>query len=91
MQRMSDLGSQVVTPEKATPAGLRDRLKTEIDKWTPIIGKAVSTRTNAASIRIGGAARNPSPDLRRRAGRVNDGVGLPREFPPGCVARGAEW
>jgi tripartite-type tricarboxylate transporter receptor subunit TctC len=40
VQRMSDLGSQVVPPEKATPAGLRDRLKTEIDKWTPIIRKA---------------------------------------------------
>jgi tripartite-type tricarboxylate transporter receptor subunit TctC len=39
-QRMSDLGSQVVPAEKATPASLRDRLKTEIDKWTPIIRKA---------------------------------------------------
>ena len=40
VRRMSDLGSQVVSAEKATPAGLRDRLKTEIDKWTPIIRKA---------------------------------------------------
>ena len=40
VQRMSDLGSQVVPVTKATPAGLRDRLKTEIDKWTPIIRKA---------------------------------------------------
>ena len=40
VQRMSDLGSQVVPAEKATPASLRDRLKTEIDKWTPIIRKA---------------------------------------------------
>ena len=40
VQRMSDLGSQVVPLTKATPAGLRDRLKTEIDKWTPIIRKA---------------------------------------------------
>ena len=40
VQRMSDLGSQVVSPEKATPASLRDRLKTEIDKWTPVIRKA---------------------------------------------------
>ena len=40
VQRMSDLGSQVVPLTKATPAGLRDRLTTEIDKWTPIIRKA---------------------------------------------------
>jgi len=40
VQRMSDLGSQVVPLTKATPASLRDRLKTEIDKWTPIIRKA---------------------------------------------------
>jgi hypothetical protein len=29
-----------VPPGKATPAGLRDRLKAEIDKWTPVIRKA---------------------------------------------------
>lgn len=40
VQRMSDQGSQVVPLTKATPASLRDRLKTEIDKWTPIIRKA---------------------------------------------------
>ena len=39
-QRMSDLGAQVVTRDKATPEGLRNHLKAEIDRWTPIIRKA---------------------------------------------------
>jgi len=39
-QRMSDLGAQVVSAEKATPAALRSQLKAEIDRWTPIIAKA---------------------------------------------------
>ena len=40
VQRMSELGSQVVSREKATPDGLRNHLKAEIDRWTPIIRKA---------------------------------------------------
>ena len=40
VQRMNDLGSQVVSQDKATPEGLRVRLKSEIDRWTPIIKKA---------------------------------------------------
>ncbi|MBA3777589.1 MAG: tripartite tricarboxylate transporter substrate binding protein BugD, partial [Betaproteobacteria bacterium] len=40
VQRMNDLGSQVVAANKATPEGLRTQLRTEIDKWTPIIRKA---------------------------------------------------
>lgn len=40
IQRMNDLGSQVVGKDKATPEGLRAHLKAEIDKWTPIIRKA---------------------------------------------------
>ena len=40
VQRMNDLGSQVVNQDKATPEGLRARLKSEIDRWTPIIKKA---------------------------------------------------
>ena len=40
VQRMNDLGSQVVSADKATPEGLRVRLKAEIDRWTPIIRKA---------------------------------------------------
>ncbi|HEV8255749.1 MAG TPA: tripartite tricarboxylate transporter substrate-binding protein, partial [Casimicrobiaceae bacterium] len=40
VQRMNELGSQVVSPEKATPGSLRDRLKGEIDRWTPVIRKA---------------------------------------------------
>jgi tripartite-type tricarboxylate transporter receptor subunit TctC len=40
VQRMRDLGSQVVTKDKATPDGLRKHLAAEIDKWTPIIKKA---------------------------------------------------
>jgi putative tricarboxylic transport membrane protein len=39
-QKMTELGSQVVPKEKATPEGLRTHLKAEIDKWTPIIKKA---------------------------------------------------
>jgi tripartite-type tricarboxylate transporter receptor subunit TctC len=38
--KMNELGSQVVSKEKATPEGLRNHLKAEIDKWTPIIKKA---------------------------------------------------
>lgn len=40
VQRMNDLGSQVVATNKATPEGLRTQLRAEIDKWTPIIRKA---------------------------------------------------
>ncbi len=40
VQRMNDLGSQVVATNKATPEGLRTHLRGEIDKWTPIIRKA---------------------------------------------------
>ncbi|HEX4883675.1 MAG TPA: tripartite tricarboxylate transporter substrate binding protein BugD [Casimicrobiaceae bacterium] len=40
VQRMNELGSQVVSKDKATPEGLRSHLKAEIDKWTPIIQKA---------------------------------------------------
>ncbi|MFO1399108.1 MAG: tripartite tricarboxylate transporter substrate-binding protein [Burkholderiales bacterium] len=38
--KMNELGSQVVSKDKATPDGLRTQLKSEIDKWTPIIRKA---------------------------------------------------
>ncbi len=38
--KMNELGSQVVSKDKATPEGLRTHLKAEIDKWTPIIKKA---------------------------------------------------
>jgi len=40
VQRMSDLGAQVVSRDQATPESLRDRLRAEIDRWTPIIRKA---------------------------------------------------
>jgi tripartite-type tricarboxylate transporter receptor subunit TctC len=40
IQRMADLGSVVVTKDKATPDGLKNHLRAEIDKWTPIIKKA---------------------------------------------------
>ena len=40
VQRMNDLGAQVVSKEKATPAGFRAHLTSEINKWTPIIKKA---------------------------------------------------
>jgi len=40
VQKMSDLGGQVVPLSKATPDGLRNHLKSEIERWTPIIRKA---------------------------------------------------
>lgn len=40
VQKMNDLGSQVVSKDKATPDGLRDHLKAQIDKWGPVIKKA---------------------------------------------------
>jgi tripartite-type tricarboxylate transporter receptor subunit TctC len=39
-KRFADLGSVVVTQERATPQGLRTHLQAEIDKWGPIIKKA---------------------------------------------------
>ena len=38
--KLAELGAQIVPEEKQTPAGLRDWLKSEIDKWGPIIRKA---------------------------------------------------
>jgi len=40
VQRMSELGGQVVSRDKATPESLRAQLKAEIDRWTPVIRKA---------------------------------------------------
>jgi len=39
-KRFAELGAQIVSEDKQTPAGLRDWLKAEIDKWTPLIRKA---------------------------------------------------
>jgi len=39
-QRFADLGSEAVAQERATPEALRAQLKSEIDKWGPIIKKA---------------------------------------------------
>lgn len=38
--RMAELGAEIVPPEKQTPEGLRTWLKSEIDKWGPVIRKA---------------------------------------------------
>jgi tripartite-type tricarboxylate transporter receptor subunit TctC len=38
--KMTELGSQVVSKEQATPEGLRRHLQAEIDRWTPVIRKA---------------------------------------------------
>jgi tripartite-type tricarboxylate transporter receptor subunit TctC len=38
--RLAALGAQPVTPERATPDALAKHLKSEIDKWTPIIKNA---------------------------------------------------
>jgi tripartite-type tricarboxylate transporter receptor subunit TctC len=40
VQKMTELGSQVVSQERATPEGLRRHLQAEIDRWTPVIRKA---------------------------------------------------
>jgi tripartite-type tricarboxylate transporter receptor subunit TctC len=38
--RMADLGAEPASPDRATPAAMRTLLKSEIDKWGPIIKKA---------------------------------------------------
>lgn len=38
--KLAELGAQVVPESKQTPAGLRDWLQAEIDKWKPVIQKA---------------------------------------------------
>ena len=38
--RLAELGAQIVPEDKQTPAGLRDWLKSEIDKWGPVIRSA---------------------------------------------------
>jgi putative tricarboxylic transport membrane protein len=39
-QRFADLGTEPIALERATPEALRRHLKSEIDRWTPIIKKA---------------------------------------------------
>ncbi|TCS68603.1 tripartite-type tricarboxylate transporter receptor subunit TctC [Sulfuritortus calidifontis] len=39
-QRFGDLGTEPVDPSQVTPAALRSLLRSEIDKWSPIIKKA---------------------------------------------------
>jgi len=39
-QRFADLGTEPVSDKEVTPLALRTKLKTEIDKWSPIIKKA---------------------------------------------------
>lgn len=39
-QRLAELGAQIVPESKQTPAGLRDWLQAEIEKWTPLIRSA---------------------------------------------------
>jgi tripartite-type tricarboxylate transporter receptor subunit TctC len=39
-QRLAELGAEIVPESKQTPAGLRDWLQAEIEKWTPIIKSA---------------------------------------------------
>jgi tripartite-type tricarboxylate transporter receptor subunit TctC len=38
-KRLAELGAEPVPVAKATPESLRTLLKSEIDKWTPIIRK----------------------------------------------------
>jgi len=39
-QRFADLGAEVVPLNRATPAALQSFVKSEIEKWGPIIKKA---------------------------------------------------
>ncbi|HZD19133.1 MAG TPA: tripartite tricarboxylate transporter substrate binding protein BugD [Burkholderiales bacterium] len=39
-KKFADLGATTYSPDKATPAALQAHLKSEIDKWTPLIKKA---------------------------------------------------
>jgi tripartite-type tricarboxylate transporter receptor subunit TctC len=39
-QRLADLGTELVSEDRATPEALRKHLKAEIDKWGPILKKA---------------------------------------------------
>jgi len=39
-KRFAELGATTYPPEKATPAALEKHLKSEIDKWSPLIKKA---------------------------------------------------
>jgi tripartite-type tricarboxylate transporter receptor subunit TctC len=39
-QRFAELGTEPATREQATPGSLRTKLKSEIEKWGPIIKKA---------------------------------------------------
>ena len=39
-KRFADLGATTMPPEKATPAALQAYLKSEIDRWAPLIKKA---------------------------------------------------
>ena len=39
-KRFADLGATTYPPEKATPAALQAHLKSEIEKWSPLIKKA---------------------------------------------------
>ena len=38
--RLAELGAEPVPPSKATPESLAERLKSEVEKWTPIIRKS---------------------------------------------------
>jgi tripartite-type tricarboxylate transporter receptor subunit TctC len=39
-KRFADLGATTYPPEQATPAALQQMVKSEIEKWTPLIKKA---------------------------------------------------
>ena len=39
-RKLTELGAEIVPPEKQTPEALRSWLKAEIDRWTPIIRAA---------------------------------------------------
>ena len=40
IKRFAELGATTYPPEKATPAALQAQVKSEIEKWGPIIKKA---------------------------------------------------
>jgi tripartite-type tricarboxylate transporter receptor subunit TctC len=40
VKRFADLGAFIVAPEKQTPDGLQQHVRSEIAKWGPVIRKA---------------------------------------------------
>ena len=56
-KRLVDLGAVVPKPNEADPASSRELVRTEIDKWVPVLTSAGIRETDSALRRRYGAAR----------------------------------